>query len=81
MSLLSNALYNQISQASESKDPSTRLARVTSSNGSGVFLQFYGDDTASQKPFKRLDSYTPSSGDTVLVQQINGSFVITGKVV
>lgn len=56
------------------------MATVTSTTG-GIFIQFYGEDTPSQKPFKRLGSYSPTVGDTVVLQNINGSYVITGKVV
>lgn len=80
MSLLSNLLYKQISNAQPQQEKNTRMATVTSTTD-GVFIQFYGEDTPSLKPFKRLASYTPTVGDTVCLQNINGSYVITGKVV
>lgn len=82
MSILSNMLLRQIQKASKPQTPQTRLATVSSVNGSDVFLQFYGEDSPSAKPYKRLDSYaSPTLGDTVMVSIINGSYVITGKVV
>lgn len=80
MSIQSNQLYNEITQAGQTNEKSTRMATVTSTSG-GIFIQFYGEDTPSQKPFKRLNSYTARVGDVVLVQKINGSYIITGKVV
>lgn len=80
MSLLSNLLYKQIAQAQPQQEKGSRMATVTSTTG-GIFIQFYGEDTPSQKPFKRLGSYSPTVGDTVVLQNINGSYVITGKVV
>lgn len=81
MSLISNILYKQIAQAGATDSGESKLAIVKSSSGSGVMLQFYGEDSQSSKPYKRLSSYTPVSGDVVMVQKINGSYVITGKVV
>ena len=81
MSLLSNALYNQIADAGETQDKANRMATVSSINGGNVYIQFYGESSPSLKPFKRLGSYSPTVGDTVVLQNINGSYVITGKVV
>lgn len=81
MSLLSNALYKQISQAGEQEEKTNRMATISSIENDNVYIQFYGESSPSLKPFKRLDSYTPTVGDTVVLQNINGSYVITGKVV
>lgn len=81
MSLISNLLYKQIAQAGTTESSESKLAVVKSSSSAGVILQFYGEDTASSKPYKRLGSYSPTNGDVVMVQKINGSYVITGKVV
>ena len=81
MSLLSNDLLNQITQAGQTETKSTRMARVTSIVNDEVFIQFYGEDTPSQKPFKRLSSYTPAVNDVVILANINNSYIITGKVV
>ena len=81
MSLLSNDLLNQITQAGQTETKTTRMARVTSIVNDEVFIQFYGEDTPSQKPFKRLGSYTPAVNDVVILANINNSYIITGKVV
>lgn len=81
MSLLSNSLYKQISQAGEQEEKTNRMATISSIDNDNVYIQFYGESSPSLKPFKRLDSYTPTVGDTVVLQNINGSYVITGKVV
>jgi len=79
--MTSNDLLKTISKAGQQDIQATRLAQVTSVTDAGVFLKFYGETTASQKPYKRLSSYTPAIGDTVAVANINGSFLITGAVV
>ena len=81
MSLISNLLYKQISKAGKTEQKGTKMAVVTSISGSDVFIQFYGESAPSQKPYKRLDSYTPTVNDVVMLQNINNSYVITGKVV
>ena len=80
MSLLSDSLYDEISKAGQIDEKKTRMATVSSVTG-GLFIQFYGESTPSLKPFKRLGSYSPTVGDTVIVQNINGSYIVTGKVV
>lgn len=58
-----------------------RLATVTSTSG-GVFVQFDGETTASQKSYKRLASYSsPAVSDRVLLIKVGGTYVILGKVI
>jgi len=80
MSLLSNQLLETIKQSSEAPEAGVRLATVTTVSGSNTYVKFYGDSVASRKSYKRLSSYSPSSGDTVLMINVNGSYVIAGKV-
>ena len=46
-----------------------------------IYLTFHGETEQSSKPTKRLSSYNAAVGDVVVVQNINNSYVITGKVV
>ena len=58
-----------------------KLGIVTSTSG-GVFVQFDGETTASQKSYKRLASYSsPTVNDRVMMVKIGGSYVILGKIV
>lgn len=81
MSLISNLLYKEIAKAAVTNDKTSRMAVVTSISGGDTYIQFYGEDTPSQKPYKRLGSYSPTVNDVVVLQNINNSYVITGKVV
>lgn len=81
MGLLSNNLIRNISEATSKKEKSNQLATVTRIDALGVYLTYYGETEPSQMPTKRLNSYSPAVGDVVLVANINGSKVITGKVV
>jgi len=58
-----------------------KLGTVTSTSG-GVFVQFDGETTASQKSYKCLASYSsPTVSDRVLLVKVGGSYVILGKIV
>lgn len=81
MSLNSNKLFNTITNAKSKKEAQTRMAVVTSISGNNIYLTFYGEEEMSQKPYKRLDSYVPAIGDTVVLQKVGSSYLITGKVV
>ena len=80
MSLNSNKLLNTITNSKKEEEAQTRMA-VVSSIRSNIYLTFYGEEEMSQKPYKRLDSYMPSIGDTVVLQKVGSSYLITGKVV
>lgn len=66
--------------ASQSKDASGqyKLGNVTAT---GPYVTFFGETEQSNKVQKRLSSYTPMVGDTVLLTKINGTYIILGKVV
>ena len=81
MSLASNNLIKNISSITEKTEKTTRLATVTQINDEKIYLTFYGETEQSCKPTKRLSSYNAAVGDIVVVQNINNSYVITGKVV
>ncbi len=62
-------------------DTGYRMAVVDNITGGRPYIRFYGENAASQKPYKYLLSYTPTSGDKVLVARVGKSYVILGKVV
>lgn len=80
MSISSNNLLKTIVSATDKETQNAKLAIVSDVSSNGAKLRFYGDDIVSQKHFKRLSSYVPNQGDTVLVINVNGSYVIAGKV-
>lgn len=55
-----------------------KLATVTSASGQ---IRFWGEDTPSSKTYKRLKSYTPTVGDTVVLARVNSSYVILGAII
>lgn len=58
-----------------------RMATVMSISNGRPYVRFYGEGTASQKPYKYISSYAPSIGDKVLLIRAGASYVIMGKVV
>lgn len=62
-------------------DKAYRMAVVDSVTGNRPYIRFYGETTASQKPYKYLSSYTPVAGDKVLLARVAKTYVILGKVV
>ncbi len=58
-----------------------KLAKVTELFQSGtVKIQFYGEDTPSEKEYSYLASYTPSIGDTVLLIPMAETYIVLGKI-
>lgn len=62
-------------------DKAYRMAVVDNVTSNRPYLRFYGETAASQKPYKYLQSYTPTQGDKVLVARVAKTYVILGKVV
>ncbi len=44
-------------------------------------ILFDGEETASGKLYARLDSYTPTVNDRVLLVKASGTYIVLGKVV
>lgn len=76
----SNEMANSL-QNINTTSTSFNMATVTEVAGNDVFLTFYGEEEQRDKSYKRLSSYTPNVGDTVLVAKLNKSYTILGKVV
>lgn len=79
MGLASNNLLNTIKKANES-EKETRMAKVTAVSGTTCRVQFYGEETASSKYYKKLSNLSISANDTVIMTRINGTYIITGRI-
>lgn len=44
-------------------------------------VQFDGEDIPSEKTYMRLDSYTVTSADRVLLAVVGGTYIILGRVI
>lgn len=76
----SNDFANKLLNYGDKSETPFRMATVTSITN-GLFLKFYGEESARVKSFKRLSSYTPKIGDVVICAKLNGSYTVLGKVV
>lgn len=76
----SNDFSNLLNQENNT-DEVFRMAKVTAYSSGKVYLTFYGESTQRTKNYKRLSSYSPAVGDTVICAKLNGSYTILGKVV
>ena len=63
------------------KVPLPRMATVDSVSEAGVIVTLDGDTEPRTKAYKRVASYTPASGDRVLLLPISGTYIIMGKVI
>ena len=57
-----------------------RTGVVTTVDGITATIKFAGESEASIKKYKCLESYTPTTGDYVLLGRISGTYIIIGKV-
>lgn len=76
----SNELANNLQDINKTSS-AFKMATVSSVDDDGVYLTFYGEEEQRIKSYKRLASYTPNVGDTVIVAKLNKSYTILGKVV
>lgn len=74
-------LKKTIQKIAEPNEETTKMAVVTNVLNGKVYLKFYGETEASLKPYKRIASYNPTVGDTVVLTKVGSSYLITGKVV
>jgi hypothetical protein len=58
-----------------------RLGKVDSVTGGLPTIQFDGEETASGKLYAKLDGYSPTTGDRVLLAKVSGTYIVLGKVV
>lgn len=76
----SNEMANSLQEINKT-NTSFKMATVTEVTDEGVYLTFYGEEEQRVKSYKRLASYSPTEGDTVIVALLNKSYTILGKVV
>ncbi len=65
----------------QKKDRVFRLGKVDSVSGGLPAILFDGEETASGKLYAKLSTYSPSTGDRVLLAKVSGTYIVLGKVV
>ena len=57
------------------------LGKVTAvDNINGIRVMVDGEESATTKKYSYLASYVPAVNDRVLIEEVNGSYVILGKI-
>jgi hypothetical protein len=75
----SNELLEQIKPEDQQQCFKLGVVSALFENGTAQ-VTFDGEDSASQKQYAYLDSYSPKLGDRVLLASISNNYVILGKV-
>ena len=57
------------------------LGKVDSVSEGLPAILFDGEETASGKLYAKLDGYSPTTGDRVLLAKVSGTYIVLGKVV
>lgn len=57
------------------------LGSIASVESGGLSVLIDGEDTPTEKEYCFLASYAPIAGDRVIIEEINGTYVVLGKVI
>ena len=80
MSIKSNNLLRTIQKATKINEPNVRLAMVKQTVSGKYKVKFYGESETSQKTYMKLRDVNIRTSTPVMMQKINGTYVIIGNV-
>jgi len=80
MSLKSNELLRTIKKSTEDNTPQVRLAIIKQLVSGKYKVQFYGEEEISQKTYMKMSNVTVNTAKPVLMQKVNGTYVIMGNI-
>jgi hypothetical protein len=80
MSLKSNELLKTIKKSTEDNTPQVRMATIKQVVSGKYRVQFYGEESATEKTYMKMSSATISTAKPVLMQKVNGTYVIMGNI-
>lgn len=80
MSLKSNELLRTIKKGTEDNTPQVRLATIKQLVSGKYKVQFYGEEEISQKTYMKMSNVTVNTSKPVLMQKVNGTYVIMGNI-
>ena len=80
MSLKSNELMRTIQKGTQEDTPNVRMATIKSLVSGKYTVRFYGEDADSQKAYMKMSGVTITSAKPVLMQKINGTYIIMGNI-
>lgn len=80
MSLKSNDLLRTIQKNANDNESNVRLATVKSVTSGKYKVRFYGEDADSQKGYLKMTSASINTSKPVLMQKINGTYIVMGNI-
>lgn len=80
MSLKSNELLRTIKKGTEDNTPQVRLATIKQLVSGKYRVQFYGEESTTEKAYMKISSATINTAKPVLMQKVNGTYVIMGNI-
>ena len=80
MSLKSNELLRTIKKGTEDNTPQVRLATIKQLVSGKYRVQFYGEESTTEKAYMKMSSATINTSKPVLMQKVNGTYVIMGNI-
>ena len=80
MSLKSNELLKTIKKSTEDDSSNVRMATIKSVSSGKYTVRFYGEDADSQKAYMKMTSASINTSKPVLMQKINGTYIIMGNI-
>lgn len=80
MSLKSNELLRTIKKSTEDNTPQVRMATIKQVVSGKYKVQFYGEESTTEKAYMKMSSATINTSKPVLMQKVNGTYVIMGNI-
>lgn len=80
MSLKSNDLLRTIQKNTNDNEPNVRMATIKQAVSGKYKVRFYGEDADSQKAYMKMSSASINTSKPVLMQKINGTYIVMGNI-
>lgn len=80
MGLKSNQLLRTIKKSTEDNTPQVRLATIKQLVAGKYRVQFYGEESTTEKAYMKMTNASINTSKPVLMQKVNGTYVIMGNI-
>ena len=80
MSLKSNKLLKTIKKGTEDNTPQVRMATIKQAVSGKYKVHFYGEEDTTEKAYMKMSSASINTSKPVLMQKVNGTYVIMGNI-
>lgn len=80
MSLKSNQLLKTIKKSTSNDEPQVRMATIKQVVSGKYKVQFFGEAETTEKAYMKMSSASIVTTKPVLMQKINGTYIIMGNI-